>query len=651
MSATGTRSGPRTRQHRPDTPQRAARRLLRRVAADNRAALAGAAASTVLVTLADLAAPWPLKWVIDSVVAGRTTGFTLTDADLRLLGFVVAATVGISVVNALGVYTGELWLRRAGERIAHGLRIRTYEQLQRLSIAFHDKRPKGDLVTRMTEDANRVGEVFSDSLGSIAQALLTVVGMLALATWLDPMLGAVLALVIPVLALVTRYFRRRVRAAAKRQRARDGEIASLAAETLSSIRLVQASGTERFEHDKVREQSEERQRHGIEVAVIEARFAGFVDVIGAVAMGVVILLGTWRVAHGELSAGSLVVFAQYARKLYSPLKDIAKHSAKISKALARAERIAEVLSSDERLPERPHAYGGHRGRGDVVLQGVTFGYDPQRPVIEGLDLHVPQGRRVAIVGSSGAGKSTVGALVARFYDPLAGRVLLDGRDLRDCQLRWVRSQVGILLQDTVLLSGTIADNIAYGTNASREHIEAAARIAGADEFVRRFPDGYDHVLGAGGVGLSGGQRQRLGIARVLLRDPAVLLLDEPTTGLDPVTESEVMDGLGELMVGRTTIIVTHSIPMALAAEHVVVLERGRIVEQGEPGALLGHEGPFRRLASRQGFGPVTAPTAVLPVHPLLPVPPVVTLGAPADPPAPRRARRVQETTGSWEPRW
>ncbi|WP_088289891.1 ABC transporter ATP-binding protein [Kineosporia sp. A_224] len=588
------------------TPQRAARRLMGRVARDHRGALGGAAGATVLVTLADLAAPWPLKWVIDAVVAGRTTAFSFTPADIRVLVLVAVATVGISLVNAVGVYTGDLWLRRAGERIAHDLRIRTYEQLQRLSIAFHDRRPKGDLVTRMTEDANRVGEIFSDSLGAIAQSLLMVVGMLALSVWLDPLLGLVLATVVPLLALVTRHFRREVRAAAKKQRARDGDIASLAAETLSSIRLVQASGTEAMEHEKVRAQSEARQRSGIEVAVIEARFAGFVDVIGAVAMAVVILLGSWRVSRGELSAGSLVVFAQYARRLYRPLKDIAKHTGRISKAFARAERIAEVLASDEQLTDRPYAWSGPRAHGDVALREVVFGYDPQRPVLHGVDLYFPAGSRTAIVGSSGAGKSTIGALVARFYDPTSGRVLLDGRELTDCSLRWIRSQVGILLQDTVLLTGTIAENIAYGTDATREHIVAAARIAGADDFISRLPDGYDHLLGANGVGLSGGQRQRLGIARVLLRDPAVLLLDEPTTGLDPVTEAEVMDGLGELMVGRTTIIVTHSVPMALAAEHVVVLDRGRVVEEGPPGDLLRFDGHFARLAGQQGFGPVTA---------------------------------------------
>lgn len=576
------------------------KRMLLRVAADHRHSLLGATGATVLVAVADLAAPWPLKWVIDEVVAGRTTGFQLTPGDIRILVLVALATVAISLVNAVGVYTGDLWLRRAGERIAHDLRVRTYEQLQRLSIAFHDRRPKGDLVTRMTDDANRVGEVFSDSLGTIAQSLLVVVGMIALSLWLDPMLGLVLAAVIPLLALVTRYFRREVRAAAKRQRARDGDIASLAAESLSSIRLVQASGTEAVEQEKVRAQSDERRRSGIEVAVLEARFAGFVDVIGAITMAVVVVLGSFRVASGDLSAGSLVVFAQYARRQYRPLKDIAKHAGRISKALARADRIAEILSSDERLSDNPRGHSSGRAQGRVAFEDVRFHYDPARQVLQGIDLTLPAGSTTAIVGSSGAGKSTVGTLLARFYDPTGGRITLDGRDIRTCSLRWLRSQVGILLQDTVLLSGTVAENIAYGTSATRGDVVAAAKVAGAHAFISRLPGGYDHELGANGVGLSGGQRQRLGIARVLLRDPAVLLLDEPTTGLDAITEAEVMDGLEQLMVHRTTIIVTHSIPMALSAERVVVLERGRVVEEGGPAALLAVAGPFARLAASQG---------------------------------------------------
>jgi ATP-binding cassette, subfamily B, bacterial len=578
-----------------------ARRLMRSLVTEHAGALVGAALATVLVTLADLAAPWPLKWVIDSVFDGRTGRFTLDGSDYRLLAFVAAVTVAVSLVSAIGTYASELWLCRAGERISHDLRTRTYVHLQRLSLAFHDRRQKGELVTHITEDSNRVGEAFADSLGTVAQAALTMVGMLTVSLLLDPVLGLALAAVVPALALVTLHYRRLVRTASRRQRARDGQIASLAAESLSAIRLVKAYGGEVFEQDRVHEQSEQRRQSGVVVAVLEARFAGLVDVLGAVAMSVVIVLGAIRVSHGAISAGAIVVFAQYARKLYQPLKDIAKHTAKISKAMARAERISEVLAADEVLEDRLGAHAKGRAVGRLEIADVDFAYTSGRPVLEQLSLSVPAGSRVALVGPSGAGKSTVGALVARFYDPISGRVSLDGRDLRDCSLGWVRQQVGVLLQDTLLLTGTIAENIAYGTEASPEEIRAAAVAADADGFISRLPGGYDHLLGPQGVGLSGGQRQRLGIARVLLRDPPVLLLDEPTTGLDAASEALVMGQLEVLMAGRTTVMVTHSMALAARADRVVVLAAGLVVQDGEPDELLAQAGPFRQLAQEQGL--------------------------------------------------
>jgi ABC-type multidrug transport system fused ATPase/permease subunit len=571
------------------------------VVRDHAGALASAAAATILVTAAELAVPWPLKWVIDGIFEGRDGGFALTARDYRLLAVVAAAVVGIALLGAIGTYIGDVLLNRGGERIAHDLRVRTYAHLQRLSLAFHDRRQKGDLVTHLTDDANRVGEAFSDSLGAVAQAGLMVLGMTVLSLLLDPVLGLALVAVVPVLAVITLHYRRRVHAAARRQRDRDGEIASLAAESLSAMRLVQAYGTETREHDRVREHSERRRQYGIEAAALEARFAGLVDIVGAIAVAIVLVLGTFRVASGAITPGAIVVFAQYGRRLYRPLKDMAKNTTRISRAMARAERIAEVLAADDMLEERAGAHAGGRARGRIDLEGVSFGYEPGRTALDHLSLAVPAGSRIAIVGASGAGKSTVGALITRFYDPEIGRVLLDGRDLRDCSLRWVREQVGILLQDTVLLTGTIRDNIVYGTDASSEQVLAAARAVDADSFIRELPDGYDTQLGPQGVGLSGGQRQRLGIARVLLRDPPVLLLDEPTTGLDATSEAAVMHGLETLMSGRTTILITHSMALASRADRVVVLRDGRMAQDASPAELLAQPGLFRRLAREQGL--------------------------------------------------
>jgi ABC-type multidrug transport system fused ATPase/permease subunit len=310
-----------------------------------------------------------------------------------------------------------------------------------------------------------------------------------------------------------------------------------------------------------------------------------------------------------------VVFVQYSRKVYQPLKDIAKQSSRIAKRMARAERIAEVLVADQVLEDRPGAVAGTRATGRIALEGVSFAYEPARPVLRDVSLRIAAGEHVAVVGSSGAGKSTIGALIARFYDPVGGRVEIDGRDARDWSLPWLRDQIGILLQDTVLFTGTVADNIAYGAPASREEIVAAASAAGAHDFIMRLPNGYDEPLGPQGVGLSGGQRQRLGIARVLLRNPPILLLDEPTTGLDALSEANVIRGLRELMAGRTTVIVTHAMSLAATADRVIVVDAGRIVQDGSPAELLAQPGPLRRMTLEQAIQPAPAMASPGPAAP------------------------------------
>jgi ABC-type multidrug transport system fused ATPase/permease subunit len=580
-----------------------ARGLVRSIVRTHRSALAGAGASTVLLTLADLAQPWPLKWVIDGILADRNGSFDLTSADVRQLALVAAAVVAIALVSALASYTGELSLKLAGERIAHDLRVQMYAHLQRLSLAFHDRRQKGDLVARLTEDANAVGTLFSESIGTMAQAVLVLVGMAIVAFLIDPVLGLAMFSIAPVLGVVTVHYRRLVKQTARKQRKREGELASLAAESLSAMRVVKAFGSESYEEERVTKQSAERRRFGMLAAGYEARFSGAVDVLGAVAIATVLVIGTLRVAAGVISVGDLVVIAQYARRMYRPLSDLAKQSTKAARSMARAERVAEILSADEVLEDRPGAYAGGRASGAVELRDVSFAYEPGRPVLEHISLDVPAGSRVAFVGASGAGKSTIGALVARFYDPHEGAVVIDGRDARDCSLDWLRDQVGLLLQDTVLFNGTVAENIAYGTDASREQIIRAATRADADGFIGALPGGYDSPLGPQGVGLSGGQRQRMGIARVLLRDPPILLLDEPTTGLDAASEAQVMEGLAGLMRDRTTVLITHSITLARTADRVVVLDGGRIVQDGPPEELLATPGPFRGLAAEQGLVP------------------------------------------------
>jgi ABC-type multidrug transport system fused ATPase/permease subunit len=568
----------------------------------HRRALAAAGASTVVSTAATLASPWPLKLVIDELVA-REQPFDLTGDDVVFLAGVVLLILLIAGARALSQYSSEVWLKTSGEQIVHDLRVVFYDHLQRLSLAFHDTQKKGNLVTRVTGDVNSVGQLFSESLGETVSAVLLLLGMAVVSVIVDPVLALAVLGVSPVLFVVTSRYRSRLKDLARRQRAEEGEIASLADESLSAMQVVKAFGSERFEHERVERRSELRLAIGVLLSRTEARFSGLIDVLGAVASALVVVVGVLRVAAGQLSPGDLVVFASYASKTYKPLRDIARQMGKVSRGLVRADRVAEILATDIQLEDRRYTFGHGRALGEVEFKDVSFSYATGRPALRDVSLRIAPGSRVAIVGSSGAGKSTLAALVARFYDPTSGEVCIDGRDARDCSLQWLRVQVGFLLQDTVLFSGTVAANIAYASKALFSEVVVAARRAHAHDFIAELPAGYDTELGPRGVGLSGGQRQRLGIARVLLRDPPILVLDEPTTGLDTVSEAQLIDGLYELMQGRTTIMITHSIALARTADRVLVLDEGRVVEDGSPDELLARQGVFHLLAAGRAASP------------------------------------------------
>ncbi len=565
-------------------------------------ALAVSMGASVASAAADLARPFPLKLVIDRLFETHTTRpFRLTRSDVTLLVAVGILVLAIAVVDAVASYQIDVRLQKAGERIVHDLRMSVYSHLQRLSIGYHERRPTGDLVTRVTGDVNAVGDLFSESLGTVATSALLLIGMLVVSFFIDPVLAVATFAVTPVLAVVTVRFRRRLRSAARHQRAKEGEIASLSTETLTAMREVKALGSERFEEKRMLAKSIERREAGIAASRIEGRFTGVVDVLGAVGSVLVLVLGVIRVASGALSPGDLVVMNSYVRRVYRPLRDIARQASRVSSSMARAERISDVLTADQVLADRPGAHHGGRANGDLELRQVTFSHESDRPVLAELSFKIAAGEKVAVVGPSGAGKSTLAALVARFYDPGSGSVVIDGRDVRDCSLSWLRDQVGLVLQDTVLFTGTVAENIAYGIDADAEAIEDAAKAADAHSFVTALPQGYGTELGPRGVALSGGQRQRIAIARTVLRNPPILVLDEPTTGLDAESEAEVVRGLETLMRGRTTVVITHSLALAGGADRVIVLDGGRVVQGGSPQDLLSTEGTFRRLAGLQGL--------------------------------------------------
>jgi ABC-type multidrug transport system fused ATPase/permease subunit len=581
-------------------------------------ALVLAMAATLVVTLTEILYPLPIAYVLDNVVTtdGETVRTDHFDRDDVLALLVVAAAfLGIYVVRAAAEFGQALWLQAAGERIMHALRLATYAQLQRLSISFHHRLRTGDLVTRMTADADAVGQMFATSIGKFVTAAGLLVGMFTFSLIIDPLLTLIAFAVAPLLTYLSVVFRRRQGAASRHQRKREGEIAALSGEVLGAVREVQAFGSEEYEQERLREISEQRVRAGISTSKIEGFFAGLVDVTGGIAVVLVLVFGAWQVRRGALTFGELTVVLYYSQKLYRPLSVLAREAAKVQKALARGERIAEVLAADEVLEDRPDGYRGARAAGEIQLDRVTFGYTPERIALRELSLLIPAGQRVAVIGRSGAGKSTVAALIARFYDPYQGRVVIDGRDARECSLAWLRSQVGMVLQEGTLFSGSVAENIAYGLRADMDAIVDAATRAGAHGFISELPDGYDTELGQRGVGLSGGQRQRIAVARTILRNPSILVLDEPTTGLDVQSEAEVMRGLEALMRGRTTVMITHSPSLTRTADRVIEIEGGQIARQGTPAELAAELRDLRRaLAAEAEVGGRVAP----PPDPALP---------------------------------
>jgi ATP-binding cassette subfamily B protein len=582
-------------------------------------ALGIAMLASILLALAELATPVPLALVVDGILEkerGASGGFELTRGDLYLVAGAAALLLGVALVEGVVAYLSDVSLMRAGERIVHELRLATHFHVQRLSLLFHARRDTGDLVTRVTGDVNAVGTLFSESIATLLSAVLVLAGMVVVSVIIDPVLALVAFSITPLLGLVSFQARRQVKKASRRARTQEGEIASLAAESFAAIREVKAFGSEPYEHRRLRSKSEERLRAGYDVTRIESRFTRLVNLFAAFGTAAVLAVGVFRVSSGAMSAGELVVMVTYATRIYRPLRVIARQVSRIARSMARAERITEILAADDVLKERPGAYDGPPARGEVELESVSFSYEPDRPALENVSLRIEAGTKVALVGQSGAGKSTVAALIARFYDPTSGRVLVDGRDVRDCSLRWLRRQIGLVLQDTVLFSGTVADNIAYGIYASPDEVEAAAKAAGAHEFISQLPDGYDTELGQRGVGLSGGQRQRISIARTILRDPAILILDEPTTGLDAESEAEVVEGLSSLMQGRTAVIISHAPPLLECADRAVSIEDGRVVS----------ELPAERVVRPEAPTPVPPERhrrVAVPVEPALPTLPVL----------------------------
>lgn len=529
-----------------------------------------------------LVEPWPLAYVIDSLAAaagadtvGRGSGqglqAVLVIGAVSLLGVVAlraAASYGMTVLFAL-----------AGNRVLTRVRGELYDHLNTLSMRFHQSARTGDLVTRVTGDVGRLQDAVVTALLPLFGNVITLLGMVVVITIMDWQLALVVLLVLPLFALLSGRSTGRIMSVSRRQRSAEGALASLATETLGSMKVVKSYSLESRMGERFAGGNQRALKDSVRAKRLSAGLERSTDVLVGLATATVLFFGANRVLSGDLSIGELTVFLAYLKTAFRPLRDLAKYTGRLSKAAASGERITALLDENPDIRDSSWARPARPFRGDLRLDHVTVSYGAGRPALQDVSLAIRPGERVALVGSSGAGKSTVATMLTRMRDPDEGRVLIDGHDLRDLTVDSVRQQISIVLQESVLFAGTVADNIAYGLGreVTRAQIEAAARTAGADEFVRALPDGYDTELSERGDGLSGGQRQRIAIARAAIREAPIVILDEALTGLDPDTEAEVIAALDRLTADRTTIVITHDMEVAARSDRVVRIEEGRVV--------------------------------------------------------------------------
>jgi ABC-type multidrug transport system fused ATPase/permease subunit len=577
-------------------------RLIRDIVRPYRGSLALVLCAMIVETLMSLAGPWPLKVILDNVVSGKPLPHWMPGgaAKMQIALWAGAAVVAIAVIGALASYLDSYLSESVAQSVAHDLRMRTYHHLQGLSLAYYDKHQVSASLSTLTTDIETIQDFASSGTLSILIDLLSVGGMLVLMFWLNWDFALIAASVTPFLLWFVSRFKKAVKDATKQVRQNESEIVAVEMQGLESQRVVEAFGTQDLEEARLRKVSRAALQSALRARKIKSSLSPIVTVTVAVCTAFVLWRGAALAMAGVMSAGVLTVFLSYLARFFKPVQDLAKMTNSIAQTAVAAERIQAILQTGEVIPERPGARIPTFVRGEIAFEHVAFRYDSEAPVLRDVSFRIEPGQFVGIVGPTGSGKSTIISLIPRFYDPTSGRVLIDGVDVRDYQLQGLRQQFGFVLQDTVLFRGTIRENIAYGRpNATTGEILEAARLANADEFIQRMPYGYQTIVGDRGLTLSGGQRQRLGIARALVRNSPVLILDEPTAALDVEAEERVMEALERLMKGRTVVMIAHRLATLQAADKIIVVKDGSVAEEGTHQYLLSLNGVYAGLHKAQ----------------------------------------------------
>ncbi len=562
-----------------------------------------AALCTLGVAGAELLKPWPIKIILDHGILDKPLPHFL-----RFLHGVVAGSKVMLVVESAGAillialcgglfsYSQIFITSSLGYKMVYALRRELFAHLQRLSLSFHNHARSGDLMTKIAGDTNTLKDIFAESILKFSSQALELIGMFAIMFALNWKVGLISLATMPFLCFSLFHLYRKTKASVKRQKRQEGKVASRMTEVLSAIPLVQAFAREKYEEEKFDAVTAETLQESIRIARLEAAATRSSQIITAAGTAAAVLFGALQVLHGRMLPGELVLIIAYLNNLYKPLRGLAKQSTDFSKAMASADRISEVLDLEPEIQDRPEAIEAPPLRGEIVFENVSFEYDDGKEVLKNVSFMVSPGQRLVLVGASGAGKSTIVSLILRLYETQAGAIFIDGLNVQRYRRESLRRQIGIVMQSSILFGATIKENIAYGKpEASREEILAAAEAANAGEFIRELENGYDSIIGERGATLSGGQRQRIAIARALIRDAPILILDEPMTGLDVESEAKVREALDHLMAGRTCLNITHDLQSIEDADLVLVLEGGEIVERGTHAELVASSGRYRQL--------------------------------------------------------
>ena len=568
-----------------------------------RGSAVGAIAITVVLAVAALAEPWPFALIIDGVLSRRDPpGWIATlvgTGPTALILFAVAASLVLTLTTGGITVLNEYVTTRVNERMVLDLRSEMFQHAQGLSLAYHDDARTGVLMYQINNQADAVGAVVV-ALPPLLQSLLTLVGMVWIMVRIDVQLALLAMTVVPLIWYGTHFYGNHIEPELYRVRGLEGRNLSMVHEAMAMLRVIVAFGREDHEYSRFRRQGEETVDARVRLTVRQTVFTLAVSFTTAVGYAAVLGVGAHKVLNGDITGGQLVVVLSYVTQVYAPLELLTSSLAKFQENFIALQHSFDLLDTETEVRESPDAVPLHEVRSNLRVHDVSFSYRTRSDTLKGISFEVPAGHAVALVGPTGAGKSTLVSLLPRFYDPAHGRITIDGHDIRSLTLASLRAQFSIVLQEPLLFSGTIAENIAYGRpGASQEEIVEAARAANAHEFILGLPDGYETQLGERGSKISGGERQRIAVARAFLRDAPILILDEPTSSIDSKTETVILDALERLMEGRTTIMIAHRLSTVRGVDEILVLDHGEIVQRGSHDDLIDRDGLYRNLWEAQ----------------------------------------------------